>query len=149
MTFAIVVYHNALWQLRLKYDRFYAILLGVFASVAVLLGAVGLYGVLSYGVVQRTNEMGIRVALGATRSDVLQLVVGEGIKLVGVGIGIGLAAAFLFTRLMESLLYGISSTDPVTFGVTGAFLAAVAILASYIPARRAGRIDPVDALRRE
>jgi putative ABC transport system permease protein len=130
-------------------DRFYAVLLAVFASVAVLLGAVGLYGVLSYGVVQRTNEMGIRVALGATRSDVLQLVVGEGIKLVGVGIGIGLAAAFVSTRLMESLLYGISTTDPATFGATGAFLAGVAIIASYIPARRAGRIDPVDALRRE
>ncbi|MCZ6918136.1 MAG: ABC transporter permease [Gemmatimonadetes bacterium] len=130
-------------------DRFYAILLSVFAAVAVLLGAVGLYGVLSYAVVQRTNEMGIRVALGASRSDVLRLVVGEGIKLVGVGIGVGLVAALLLTRLMESLLYGISATDPATFGATGAFLAAVAILASYIPARRAGRVNPVEALRHE
>ena len=130
-------------------NRFYMVLLSVFAGAALLLGALGVYGVLSYGVVQRTGEMGIRIALGARAYDLLRLIASEGIKLVGAGIGIGLLAAFGLSRLMDSLLYGVSATDPVTFLVTGGFLAVVALVASYLPARRAGRVNPVNALRRE
>jgi putative ABC transport system permease protein len=128
-------------------QRFSMLLLGVFAGLALVLAAVGIYGVMSYSIAQRTHEIGIRMALGAQRSDVLKLMVGQGLRLVVVGVVIGLAAAFILTRLMTSLLFGISATDPTTFITISLVLMSVALLASYIPARRAMKVDPMFALR--
>jgi putative ABC transport system permease protein len=130
-------------------QRFSMMLLGVFAALALALAAVGIYGVMSYSVAQRTREFGIRMALGAQRSDVLKLAVGQGLKLVLVGIAIGLGAAFLLTRVMSSLLFGVSATDPLTFITISLVLVGVAVLASFIPALRATKIDPMVALRYE
>ncbi len=129
--------------------RFSAILLGSFALVALLLSGVGLYAVISYLIGQRTHEIGIRMALGAQQSKVLRQVLGEGLKLAIIGAAIGLAAAFALTRLMTSLLYGVSPTDPLTFAAVAALLIIVALVACYIPARRAAAVDPIVALRHE
>jgi putative ABC transport system permease protein len=129
--------------------KFRAELFGVFAGLALLLAAVGVYGVLSQLVVQRTHEIGIRVALGASHRDVLRLVLSEGLKLILAGIVIGIMGALVLTRLLSSMLYGVGTSDPSTFGSVSLFLAAVALLASYIPARRAMRMNPLLALRRE
>ena len=128
-------------------QRFSMLLLAVFVGLALVLAAVGIYGVMSYSVAQQTREIGIRIALGAQRGDVLRMTVKEGLKLVGVGLLIGLVSAFVLTRVMESLLFGISATDPVTFGIICVVLLIVATLASYIPALRAATVDPMVALR--
>ena len=129
--------------------RFTMTMLSVFSGLALVLASVGLYGVLAYSVAQRRREIGIRMALGAKAEDVVRLVVGQGLWLTLIGIGIGLAGAFALTRLMESLIFGVSAADPATFGLISAGLTAVALVASYLPARRAAKIDPMEALRTE
>jgi len=129
--------------------RFNTVLLGVFALIAFLLAAVGIYGVISCDVSARTHEIGIRVALGAQPGDVLKLVLGQGARLAGYGIAAGLAAAFVLTRLMAAMLYGVKATDAYTFAAIPVLLGTVALAASYLPSRRALRLDPVTALRHE
>jgi putative ABC transport system permease protein len=129
--------------------RFSATLLGALAGLGLLLASVGVYGVISYGVSQRTREIGIRMALGAARGDVLSLVVGEGVKLLLLGVGAGAISSLLLTPVLSGLLFGVSPRDPVAFAASAVFLAAVALLACYVPARRASRIDPMVALRYE
>jgi putative ABC transport system permease protein len=128
-------------------QRFSMLLLAIFAGLALVLAAVGIYGVMSYSVAQQTREIGIRMALGAKRSDVLKMTVKQGLKMVGFGLVIGLALSFVLTRVMATLLFGISATDPVTFVSISFVLIAVALLASYIPALRATKVDPMVALR--
>ena len=129
--------------------RFRTWLIGIFAALALVLAAVGIYGVMSYSVNQRTNEMGIRVTLGAQPNDVFRIVVGEGLRLALIGVGVGLIGALAATRVLRTFLYGVSAIDPVTFAVTAALLTLVAVAACYFPARRATRVDPMVALRYE
>ena len=129
--------------------RFNTTLLAVFASVALVLTIVGLYGVMSYSVAQRTGEIGIRMALGAQHFDVLKMIVGQGFKLVLIGLAIGLAGSLALTRIIRSLLFGVTTTDPITFAACGVLLTFIALLACYLPARRATKVDPLVALRYE
>jgi predicted permease len=126
---------------------FTVVLLGIAAGIALLLGTVGIYGVISYIVSRRTQEIGVRIALGAPSGTVLRGVVGEGMTLTAIGLVLGLIGAWGVSRVLASLLYGVSATDPATFAATAALLAGVALLATWIPARRAARVDPVEALR--
>jgi putative ABC transport system permease protein len=130
-------------------QRFYLWLMGGFAAVALLLAAVGIYGVTSYAVTQRSHEIGIRMALGAQSADVFKLVIGQGVKPALIGLTLGLIVGAALTRLMKSLLYGVSVTDALTFTLVSLFLAAIALLACYLPARRATKVDPMEALRCE
>jgi putative ABC transport system permease protein len=130
-------------------QRFSVVLLGLFAGIALTLAAVGIYGLLQYSTAQQSHDIGIRMALGARRTDVLKAVLGRGLRLTFVGVVLGLAGAYALTRLLSSLLYGVPPTDPATFVCVSFVLVAVALLASYLPARRAARIDPMVALRYE
>ena len=129
--------------------RLYALLLGVFAFIAMVLAAVGIYSVIAYSVAHRTQEIGVRLALGAQTGAILKLVVGEGMKLVATGVALGLVASFSLTRLMSNMLFGVSAVDPMTFGAITLLLTFVGLLACWIPARRTMRLDPMIALRYE
>jgi ABC-type antimicrobial peptide transport system permease subunit len=129
--------------------RFAMLLLDAFSVLALLMASLGLYGVISYLVERRTQELGIRIALGAQSRNVLRLVVGDGLKMAIAGVAVGLLAAFGLTRLLTGMLYGVSTTDPTTFAAIAILLIAIASLASYLPARRATKVDPLIALRYE
>jgi putative ABC transport system permease protein len=129
--------------------RFNALLLSIFAATALLLTAIGIYGVMAYSVAQRTNEIGIRIALGAAKSSIFRLIVGQAMVLVAISVAVGVVGAFAATRLLNSLLFGVGAADPVTFGAIVLLISAVAFLAAWLPARRAAQVDPIIALRTE
>ena len=129
--------------------RFNMVLLAVFASLALTLAGIGIYGIVAYSVTERTHEIGVRLALGAQRRDVMAMIVAQGMAMTVIGTAIGVVSALLLARVMSSLLFGVSAADPVTFAAIPVLLAAVAFVACYVPARRATRVDPLVALRTE
>jgi putative ABC transport system permease protein len=129
--------------------EFRSLLLSLFATLALVLAGIGIYGVIAYSVAARAHEIGIRVALGAKGKDILSGIMGEALGITSVGVLLGLAAAFVLTRLLSSVLYGVTATDTFAFGIGTLLLMSVAILASYIPARRASKVDPIIVLRQE
>ncbi|HEX8922980.1 MAG TPA: FtsX-like permease family protein, partial [Pyrinomonadaceae bacterium] len=133
----------------LSHQRLNVILLGIFAAVALILAAVGIYSLMAHGVRQRTREIGIRLALGARSYQILKMVVGQGLRLTALGIVIGVVAALFLTRLINSMLYGVSAIDPLVFAGSPLLLAFVALVATYLPARKATRVDPMIAMRNE
>ena len=133
-----------IWQRRFALE-----LLGVFAAIAFLIAAIGIYGVMAYTISRRIGEIGLRMALGAQRSDILKIVLGEGAVMVACGVAAGLIGSVILTRFLQTMLFEIKPTDPITFGVLTALLASVALLACLIPAQRASRVDPLIALRHE
>ena len=133
----------------MREGRDYVLMLGLFASVATLLAAIGIYGVMSYSFSQRTHEVGIRVALGAQRLDILRMALGEGMRIVVIGLAAGLAGAAIMTRFFRSMLFDVAPADPITFFSVSAILAGVALFACFIPAQRATRVNPLAALREE
>ena len=133
----------------LTYARFLMTLLGIFAASALILAAVGIYGVISYSVTQRTHEIGIRLALGAQTFDIMKMVLKEGLSLTLLGIGVGLGVSLALNHLIANLLYGITTTDPITYIAIILILVAITLIAIYMPANRATRVDPIIALRRE
>jgi putative ABC transport system permease protein len=135
---------SGFWQFRL-----FGFMFGIFGAAALFLAGIGVYGVLSFSVSQRTQEMGVRIALGAQRADVLRLVVRQGVTLAMIGVLVGIAGAFGITRVIASLLYNVTPTDPISFGGVAIFLTVIAFVASYLPARRAMTVDPIVALRNE
>jgi len=145
---SIEVFNNYIAK-SLARPRFNALLLSIFAATALLLTAIGIYGVMAYSVAQRTNEIGIRMALGAAQSSIFRLVVGQAMALVGISVVVGLVGAFAATRLLDSLLFGVGASDPFTFAAIVLLISAVAFLASWLPARRAAQVDPIVALRAE
>jgi putative ABC transport system permease protein len=130
-------------------QRFHTMLIGLSAGIALALAAAGIYGLMAFSTSQRTGEIGIRMAFGAASGDILKAVVGQGLKLALIGTALGLAGALALTRVLASLLYDTSTTDPLTFALVCVVLLAVALLACYLPARRAARVDPMTALRYE
>ncbi len=137
------------YEKSLARTSFTLVMLGIAGAMALALGIVGIYGVISYTVAQRQREIGIRLALGAQRGDVLQMILRQGAQMALAGVVIGVAGAFALTRLMTNLLFGVTAHDPLTYGAVAALLFVVALLACYIPARRAMRVDPIVALRYE
>jgi putative ABC transport system permease protein len=133
----------------LRGPRFNGALIGAFAGIALLLASFGLYALISYSVTQRTHEIGVRIAIGADQRDIFKLIVGQGMLLTLIGVAIGLAASFALTRAMSSLLFGVSTTDTFTFAVISLLLTFISLLACYVPARRAMKVDPMVALRYE
>ena len=140
---------DQLFEASTAQPRFRTFLLGSFAGIALLLSAIGIYGVMAYTVSRRTGEIGVRMALGARPVDILRLIFGESMTLTLLGVGFGLVGAYAVTRVMKTLLFGVTSTDPLTFTSVTLLLCGVTLLASYIPARRAARVDPMIALRSE
>ena len=125
------------------------VLLALFAGIALILASVGVYGLLQYSTTQQVHEIGIRMALGASHSNILQRVLGQGFKVASAGIGVGLVGTLAVTRILSTLLYGVTPTDPLTLGCVSLVLAITVLLASYFPARRAASIDPINVLRQE
>jgi putative ABC transport system permease protein len=148
-TFLSIATLDQLAERTISQRRFNLLLLGAFAVLALVLAAVGLYGLISFATAQRTHEIGVRMALGAQSGDVLRLVMGQGLRLILLGVACGLAGTLALTQLLKSLLFGVSATDPLTFAGVAALLTVVALLACYIPARRAMKVDPMIALRGE
>jgi putative ABC transport system permease protein len=134
---------------QVRYFRLYVLMLGVFGAIAAVLAAIGIYGVMAYNVAQRTHEIGIRMALGASTRAVLGMVVRQALWLIAIGLALGLAGSFALTRLIESALWGVSARDPLTFVGVSVFLALVALVACFIPTRQAAGVDPTVALRSE